>query len=147
MAVQECCCWIGSLAPSSSNMEVIQAVHSPSGPPPWAVPAAGDTGLRRAAETKHCPTPGASVPARKGSSLEAAGWQQIRSWVMSCKGKSPKGVRGGWVSWGEQMTPAWITDPSKQPGGSGVPCLGQGEELRGSGCGLLLGTDLLGDLG
>lgn len=46
---------------------------------------------------------------------------------MSCKGKTPKGVRGGRVSWREQMTPAWSKDPSKQPGGLGSVLAGKGQ--------------------
>lgn len=66
---------------------------------------------------------------------------------MSCKGKTPKGVRGGRVRWREQMTPAWSKGRPKQPGGAlEVPCLGMGRELR-SLARILLATDLLSDLG
>lgn len=123
-------------AASESCREVPSVPADPQGghipvlgvPPPRAAPAPG----RQKRGAAPLPT-SLSQPGKKGSSLEAGGWQWIRSWVMSCKGKSPKGVRGGRVSWGEQMmTPAWSSDPSQQPGGLGVPCLGQGSLLGSS---------------
>lgn len=99
-AVQECGCWsrslgeLGTLHPH--RVEASRLSKSLC----WALPSLLGPGLCRTAEVQRCPRLSLSVPASKGSSLEAESWQQIRSWVMSCKGKTPKGVRGGGrVSW------------------------------------------------
>lgn len=53
---------------------------------------------------------------------------------MSCKGKTPKGVRGGGrVSWREQMTPGWSQEQPEQPGGLTSGCWGQHGALPSSG--------------
>lgn len=133
-AVQECGCWsrslgeLGTLHPR--RVEASRLSKSLC----WALPSLLGPGLCRTAEVQRCPRPSLSVPASKGSSLEAESWQQIRSWVMSCKGKTPKGVRGGGrVSWREQMTPERSKDPPAQPGGLTGPWSGENRDLQSSG--------------
>lgn len=140
-AVQECGCWsrslgeLGTLHPH--RVEASRLSKSLC----WALPSLLGPGLCRTAEVQRCPRPSLSVPASKGSSLEAESWQQIRSWVMSCKGKTPKGVRGGGrgvrgggrVSWREQMTPERSKDPPAQPGGLTGPWSGENRDLQSSG--------------
>lgn len=108
------------LAPSRA---VAAAWHSPSHPKPLGCPQGGQgwPGLRSCSAA----LPGFLRPRQQRVLVEAQSWQQIRSWVMSCKGKTPKGVRaGGRVSWREQMTPGWS---QSSLGGSPVPGVGSTE--------------------